>query len=85
MINKMLKEAGSDEEGSDDDSADSDASSDSEDKPHQIKMRFDSKSKKAAMKGDKKTEKGIMGLKFMERAQQKEKEALKAEVNLAVK
>ena len=48
-------------------------------------MKFDEKSRKKEMKGDKKTEKGIMGLKFMERAQQKEKNALKAQVDLAVK
>ena len=48
-------------------------------------MKFDEKSRKKEMKDDKKTEKGIMGLKFMERAQQKEKNALKAQVELAVK
>ena len=48
-------------------------------------MKFDEKSRKKEMKDNKKTEKGIMGLKFMERAQQKEKNALKAQVELAVK
>ena len=48
-------------------------------------MRFDQKSKQKQAKGKEEKQKGIMGLKFMERAQKKEQEALKADVNLAVK
>ena len=74
MINKMLKEAdgeGSGEEsGSGSDGSDSDAEG--------IKMKFDEQSKQKQKGDSKKTQKGIMGLKFMERAQEKEKEALKS-------
>ena len=91
----MQREVNSD--GSDDDEQDNDDESDSdeensedsaddqdEDGERNINMKFDGKSKS---KGDKKSEtkKGILGLKFMERAEQKEKEALKAQVNLAAK
>ena len=48
MINKMLKEADSDGDESGSDSSGSEEGSDSDDKPHQIRMRFDTKSKKAA-------------------------------------
>lgn len=48
MINKMLKEADSDDDGSGSDSGASEDGSESEEKPHQIRMRFDTKSKKAS-------------------------------------
>ena len=81
MIDKMLKEAESSDEGVS--SASSGDSGDSDGNHHKIKMRFDEKSKQKSKKNAPK--KGIMGLKFMERAQEKERQALKAEVNLAVK
>ena len=78
MINKMLKEADGDDQGSDSDENNSDSDSDEAGGQQQIRMRFDKSAKERQMKAQKKTEKGIMGLKFMERAQEKEKEALKA-------
>ena len=87
MIEKMLNEADSDaeENSSDDDGEDQESDDSAEDGPHQVKMRFDEKTKAAQSKKEAKAQKGILALKFMERAQEKERQALKAEVNLAVK
>ncbi len=85
MIQKMLDQASDKEdEGMEGDASDDD-DEESDEGPHQIKMRFDSASRDAQAKKQDKSKKGIMALKFMERAQEKEKQALKAEVNLAVK
>ena len=74
------------DESSDEDMDDSEGDSDNEGEEEsdgQLNMRFDESTK--GKSSFKKTEKGIMGLKFMERAQAKEKEALQSQVNMAVK
>lgn len=69
MINKMLNEADSDEDkASGSEGSSGDSSDEEEEGPHQIKMRFDDKSKQKSKKDDESDKKGIMGLKFMERA-----------------
>ena len=82
---REVEDEGSDEaeENSDSDAEESDGSEVSEGGTLHAGMKFDdaTKGKSKVVK----TEHGIMGLKFMERAQQKEKEALKNQVNLAVK
>ena len=89
MVEQMRDQVESSEEdenesGSDDDSDAENSGNESSD-GSTINMKFDEKTKQLQKKKEQKTAKGIMGLKFMERAQQKEKEALKAQVNLAVK
>ena len=64
-VRRMQKEVDSSSEESENDIENSEEDSDD----GQIIMKFDEKSKQRSKNEGKKTEKGIMGLKFMERAQ----------------
>lgn len=67
MINKMLKEAESDDSDSDGSGSNAnDSDSDGETGEREVKMNFDDSAKN--QKKEKKQKKGILGLKFMERA-----------------
>ena len=77
---KKIKE----EIDSEEDEDDSQEESEEEDEDV-IKMDFEDGSKPSSKQDNKKTKKGIMGLKFMQLAQEKEKEQLKNQANLLVK
>ena len=81
-LKKMQREVDSSDEAS---SESENENEDSDDGDGKINMKFDEKALQRSKKPDEVKQKGIMGLKFMERAQQKEKEALKSQVNLAAK
>ena len=87
-IDKIRAEVGSDEgeeEGSSSDGGDSDSSAED---PHEAvrTMNFDDAARQGkAKKTQDESGKGIMGLKFMQRAEEREKEALKLKADLAIK
>lgn len=87
-IDKIRAEVGSDEgeeEGSGSDGGDSDSSAED---PHEAvrTMNFDDAARQGkAKKTQDESGRGIMGLKFMQRAEEREKEALKLKADLAIK
>jgi U3 small nucleolar RNA-associated protein 14 len=76
---KGVMESSDEEEGSDDEG------SESENDEDVLKMDFEDESKPGVKKDTKAQKKGIMGLKFMELAQEKEKAKLKTQADLLVK